>query len=80
MALDRGAPAIRVPRLPEKGLGRAINDRLQRALDAGIKRHVSGVTGLGRQHQRIDPEGPQRRLPLAIHGGAENQLRGRLRR
>ncbi|KPQ16096.1 MAG: L-threonylcarbamoyladenylate synthase RimN [Rhodobacteraceae bacterium HLUCCO18] len=35
MALDRGAPAIRVPRLPEKGLGRAINDRLQRASTPG---------------------------------------------
>jgi L-threonylcarbamoyladenylate synthase len=35
MALDRGAPAIRVPRLPDKGLGRAINDRLQRASTPG---------------------------------------------
>jgi L-threonylcarbamoyladenylate synthase len=31
LALSRGAPAIRVPVLPDRGLGRAINDRLKRA-------------------------------------------------
>jgi L-threonylcarbamoyladenylate synthase len=31
LALERGAPAIRAPRLPDEGLGRAVNDRLRRA-------------------------------------------------
>lgn len=31
LALETNATAIRVPRLPDEGLGRAINDRLQRA-------------------------------------------------
>jgi L-threonylcarbamoyladenylate synthase len=31
LALERGAPAIRVTEVPDAGLGRAINDRLRRA-------------------------------------------------
>ncbi len=31
LALERGAPAIRAPILPDEGLGRAVNDRLRRA-------------------------------------------------
>jgi L-threonylcarbamoyladenylate synthase len=31
LALERGASAIRAPLLPDRGLGRAINDRLRRA-------------------------------------------------
>ena len=31
LAQDRGAPAIRVAPIPDKGIGRAINDRLRRA-------------------------------------------------